>query len=355
MSHEIRTPLNGIVGALQLLEPQATTLQKKQLIQTALRASRGLNQIINDILDFSKVNANKLNLEYLPTDIAAIVTDVVDEQRMLSTNEQTQVICTLNDDAKGHWLADPVRIKQILLNLVSNALKFTPNGSVHIFLAVSDAGLSLQVNDSGVGMSAKQIENLFNPFVQADGSTTRRYGGTGLGLAITHRLVSLFGGSISVQSKINEGTTFTVVLPLQPLHTPVETGVVSTTALPELAGTLIAIAEDNDINQLIITEMLAPTGCSIVLCNDGDELIEVMRTQRPALVICDIQMPNRDGESACREIRLSDKDTPLIAFTANVMKPDTERYLAIGFNDVLAKPLYLQELAIVLRKYLVVE
>lgn len=355
MSHEIRTPLNGIVGALQILEPKAATREKQQLIQTALRASRGLNQIINDILDFSKVNANKLSLEYVPTDVAAIINDVIEEQKMLSTNDNTNVVCRVDDNATGFWLGDPVRIKQILLNLVSNAIKFTPHGVVNVSLDAQPQALCMHIQDTGVGMSDTQIQHLFNPFVQADGSTTRRFGGTGLGLAITHRLVSLFGGHISVKSEVGEGSSFSVTLPLQRVLVESDNAQPTTSdaSMPSLPGQLIVVAEDNDINQLMITEMLSPSGCQLIVCNDGDELLSVMSRHRPALVICDIQMPNRDGESACREIRLTDATTPLIAFTANVMKPDTERYLRIGFNDVLAKPLYLSELSAILRKYVV--
>ena len=215
MSHEIRTPLNGIFGALQILQTKKQEDEQSKLIDTALNATNGLTRIINDILDFSKIHANKLVLDYIPVDIAKLAQDVVDEQSVEKTTECLRKVNVAND-AIGFWLADPLRLKQILNNLLSNAFKFTAEGTILIDLSIVNEQYQIIVSDSGIGMSENEIKHLFDPFTQADSSTSRRYGGTGLGPAISQNLVSLFNGTIQVESTPNKGSAFTIQFPFNP-------------------------------------------------------------------------------------------------------------------------------------------
>lgn len=353
MSHEIRTPLNGIFGALQILQSNGQCPEQQKLIDTALNSTNGLTRIINDILDFSKIQANKLVLDYIPVDIAQLAQDVVDEQSLLQHQKNVKAIITPSTAAEGIWLADPLRLKQILNNLISNAFKFTAEGIISIKLDVVDDTFQMIVSDTGIGMSEVEMEHLFDPFTQADNSTSRKFGGTGLGLAISQNLVSLFNGTIHVESSPNKGSTFTIKIPFERSNDesneqPDEMHITEI----DLSEFVIFVAEDNEINQVVISEMLKPTKASFFLFNDGEELLQGFKRKRPDLILCDIHMPVLDGMAACDEIRKVDQNVPVIAFTANVMSSDTQKYLANGFNDILAKPVLLNDLNHLLLRYL---
>ncbi|MEM0911226.1 MAG: PAS domain-containing protein [Pseudomonadota bacterium] len=353
MSHEIRTPLNGIFGALQLLKNQKQAPEQRKLLDTALNATNGLTRIINDILDFSKIQANKLVLDYMPVDIAQLAQDVIDEQSLLKRQESVKTVISISESAKGYWLADPLRLKQIFNNLLSNAFKFTPEGTIKIELNAVNDMLRIIVSDTGIGMSKDEIKHLFDPFTQANSATSRKFGGTGLGLAISENLISLFGGSIKVASTLTKGSTFTIDIPFE-RSVNMLSDALGDVDLDEIdiRGTTIFVAEDNAINQTVISEMLKSTKASFYLFNDGEELLEGYRRKRPDLILCDIHMPVLDGLAACKAIRKSDQQTPIIAFTANVMGSDTQKYLANGFNDILGKPLLMSDLNHLLLRYL---
>ncbi|GEM_PF-497446 len=353
MSHEIRTPLNGIFGALQILQTKDQEKEQSKLIDTALNATNGLTRIINDILDFSKIQANKLVLDYIPVNIVSLAQDVVDEQSLLKRQQNVDAQIKVSEDAKGFWHADPLRLKQILNNLLSNAFKFTAEGTISIDLSVVDGQYQVIVSDSGIGMSKEEIKHLFDPFTQADSSTSRRFGGTGLGLAISQNLVSLFDGTIQVESTPNKGSKFIIQFPFETIENDASDAPNDENLDDiDLSDFTIFVAEDNDINQTVISEMLKPSKAKFLLFNDGKELLQGFEKKCPDLILCDIQMPVMDGMEACQEIRKLNNEVPVIAFTANVMRSDTQKYLSNGFNDILGKPLSLSDLNKLLKQYL---
>ncbi len=352
MSHEIRTPLNGILGALQLLQ-QSQKSSQSNLVDIALNSTNGLIRIINDILDFSKIQANKLELETIPVDIESLAREVVYEHSI--SNDQKLVTCKFSSspETTGFWQADPVRLKQILNNLISNAFKFTKEGTIEINLKVQNDMFCIEISDQGIGMNEEELSLLFTPFTQADETTSRKFGGTGLGLAISKNLVNLFDGSIVVSSQEGMGSTFTLSFPFERAqYMQIHEKDMGRNCLPKLKDSVIFIAEDNEINRLLLSEMLKPTGAKFLMFTDGQELINGLNRMRPDLILCDIMMPVLDGNNACRHIRQSDKDIPIVAYTASVMSADTKEYFSNGFTDVLPKPLLIEDLNVILRRYL---
>lgn len=352
MSHEIRTPLNGILGALQLLD-KAELNQEKKLVDLALNSTNGLIRIINDILDFSKIQANALELEMIPVNIEALVQQVLDEQRLYSKKHNVTCQTHTSNQFKGFWKADPVRLKQILNNLINNAFKFTNQGEINIRLFLQNKMLVIEIEDSGIGMHKEELIQLFTPFKQADESTMRKYGGTGLGLAISKQLVELFKGKISVTSELKKGSKFVLELPFDKVDSAqCSEQTMIEEPLPILKGKVIFVAEDNEVNKLILSEMLKPTEAKFLMFNDGEALLKGLEKKTPDLILCDIMMPKLDGNEACKQIRENNTSTPVIAFTASVTNSDTQEYYQNGFTDILAKPVLIKDLNQILRKYL---
>ncbi len=352
MSHEIRTPLNGILGALQLLD-KAKLNQESKLVELALNSTNGLIRIINDILDFSKIQANELELEIIPVDIQALIQEVLNEQKLYSNHQNVTCQVHVSDQVTGFWLTDPVRLKQILNNLINNAFKFTSQGEITINLYDRDNLFIIEIEDSGIGINAEELELLFTPFKQADESTVRKFGGTGLGLAISKQLVELNKGNISVTSEKGKGSKFVLEFPFKKAQAPQKPAQDSASEqLPTLDNKLIYVAEDNEVNKLLINEMLTPTGAKLLMFNNGQALLRGLSKRSPDLILCDIMMPELDGNDACKQIRKTDKTTPIIAFTASVTKADTQVYYQNGFTDILAKPVLLDDLNQILRRYL---
>ena len=355
MSHEIRTPMNGILGTLQLLDDEITAPSEKRLLNNALTSSYYLLTIVNDILDFSKIEAEMLSLETIAFSVRQLLNEVASN---FVPKAKTKGVIFKNALEKGlHdvWLGDPVRIKQIMTNLISNAVKFTEKGSVTVALSTKreDIGSSLilKVIDTGIGMDTEVIEGLFERFTQADSSTTRKYGGTGLGMTITKSLVELMNGTLSVDSELGKGTTFTVALPLEKGERAVQMQE-QTAPAPDLTGKKILVAEDNNINQVIVQAMLEKTNAEVCLAENGLIAIDKYGTFKPDVILMDIQMPELDGLEACKIIRKSDKKIPIIALTANVMLEDIKTYLDNGFDEHLAKPIEVAKLYHRLQHYL---
>ena len=346
MSHEIRTPMNGILGTLQILQRQPIPAESMELVEKGVLSSKMLLTIVNDILDFSKIEAGQLKLEEIPLDLAEIASGVVAELSPQAESKGVLVDIDIGYEGRKAWLGDPVRVKQIILNLLSNAVKFTDEGYVSLGIRSEESrNVSIIVKDSGIGMSKKMQEGLFNRFEQADSSTTRRYGGTGLGMAITKQLVDLMAGDIKVSSELGKGTEFEVSLPLK--ETQVEE--VKKTrrkeySTPDLSNKTILLAEDNKINQTVFNAMMGPTKANIVVAEDGIEAVKKFKEYQPDLVFMDIQMPNMDGVEACKTIQKFDNRTPIIALTANVMEADVKRYMESGFVAHLGKPIELNDL-----------
>lgn len=356
MSHEIRTPMNGVLGTLQLLERSNLDSESKTLISRASFSATSLLTIINDILDYSKIEANQLTLEQQPFSMCDVMEHVHSELSLEATEKQIALKSRISEGFVDGWKGDVVRVRQILLNLCANAVKFTKSGQVSIALmndsSYSSGALRFTVKDTGIGMSEEAQARIFERFTQADSSTTRKFGGTGLGMSITVSLVQMMGSKIEVDSVPNQGTTITVTLPLEHANLEGKKTASQMDDVPYFSGKTILIAEDNDINTLVIESMLAPTQADLHFAKNGVEALEQFSKNTPDLVLMDIQMPEMDGLQAFAEIQKLNMNVPVVALTANVMSTDIEHYARVGFNAYLAKPVKLTVLYDLLRSVL---
>jgi signal transduction histidine kinase/ActR/RegA family two-component response regulator len=353
MSHEIRTPMNGVLGSLQVLKQENLSDSSKELVDIGIISSKNLITIINDILDLSKIQSNNISLESLPTNIGELFKSIILELSFLAEQQGITLIFTIEEDLCTYWLTDPIRLRQIIVNLISNALKFTPKGEVSITLMEKDEKVVFEVKDTGIGLSPAQIKKLFIRYEQADTSTTRNYGGTGLGLSIAKQLTNLMGGDINVISEENVGSIFSVVLPLKKTTLKSHSKLaLKKTQAPQAQGFDILLAEDNKINQKVFNAVIRPTKANIRIANDGIEAIAEIGKLIPDLIFMDIQMPNMDGVEACKAIKKSNPNIPIIALTANVMAHDIKKYRQAGFDDCLGKPVDVQEIYTLLQKFL---
>ncbi|CCQ12836.1 hypothetical protein PALB_37760 [Pseudoalteromonas luteoviolacea B = ATCC 29581] len=343
MSHEIRTPMNGILGTFQLLANTPQDAENTQLVKTGLSSARSLLHLLNDILDFSKMEAGKLSFELVVYDIKFLFNEVLEEFKDVAALKNVKLLFQVDNNFTVLRKVDSLRLKQVVRNLISNAIKFTHEGLVTVSLHGSDKHFAFDVIDTGIGMTDKQVENLFNRFSQADASTTRKYGGTGLGLAIIRQLVELMDGEVKVISKEGQGTTFSVSLPIKE-EIQQEKKITETLVPPDLTNTLILLAEDNKINQTVFCAMLKRTNAEIIIANDGVEAVALANKHQPDLIFMDIQMPNLDGIGACSALIEQGSTCPIIALTANVMPSDVEYYLANNFVDCVGKPIEMQTL-----------
>lgn len=343
MSHEIRTPMNGIYGTLQLLKVEQLSEKGRGFINKAEYSCKSLLTIINDILDFSKIEAGQIDFENIPFSLEGVIEKISSDMLPLAIDKN--IVYEVNNHlTHDMWIGDPVRVGQVMLNLISNALKFTAQGKVTLSLSsqqqASNDIIVIEIADTGIGIDKKAMDKLFLRFSQADQSITRKYGGTGLGLPITQSLVHLMEGQISVDSEINKGTIIRVTLPLKKAQASADDLVFTPT--PEsrlnLTGKHILIAEDNAINQVIIEAMLEPLNPTLTIVANGEEAVQSALAKRPDLILMDIQMPVKDGVTACKEILAHMPDLPIVALTANVMAQDIDTYLEAGFVAHVGKP-----------------
>lgn len=352
MSHEIRTPLNGILGITELLADSTSDPAQSQMIAILHDSGNLLLNIINDLLDMTKIEADALELEHIPFSIADLARRTEELHTLRAAEKRLSFAVTLNDPSGAPRLGDPHRITQILHNLISNALKFTETGSVHVTLAAPDnETVVLCVSDTGIGMTAAQQQAILQPFVQADSSISRRFGGTGLGMSIVRSLTSLFGGALDIQSTPGKGSQITVCLPL-----PAANGIEPASQTPELPavptkmpGLRVLAVDDNRTNQLVLSMMLGQLEAQVTLASDGPEALNKFLDGNYDLMILDISMPGMDGIALLRAIRAIESqqcrpNTPAIAYTANAMTHQVEIYLAEGFDACLTKPLKMERL-----------
>jgi signal transduction histidine kinase/ActR/RegA family two-component response regulator len=355
MSHEIRTPMNAILGALQLLANSTVEQSLKPIVENATFSAKGLITIINDILDYSKIESEKLMLEYAPFSALDTLDTVKYELEDLVKQKGIDFAIEVAPEFVDGWCGDSVRVKQILLNLTSNAVKFTKEGAVTIKLNCIERNdqdvLYCQIVDTGIGMSKEVQARVFERFSQADSSTTRLYGGTGLGMAISLSLVKLMDGCMHLESEEGKGTTITLELPLSRAAIKEESADKTEDSMPNLQGMKILIAEDNSINQMVIESMLTPTGADLAMVDNGKQAVDYVLKNQVDLIFMDIQMPVMDGLEAQKHIQDYNREIPIIALTANVMSEDVARYLDAGFVTHIGKPVDLKALYQLLHLY----
>ncbi|CAM2817338.1 response regulator [Pseudoalteromonas distincta] len=343
MSHELRTPLHGILNLAELGLTETSNIEKDKALKSILTSADMLSNIVNDILDFSKIEAGKLNIENIDFSLTETINNVIAPLIKQASNKNIIFISSIDKKIATALKGDPVRIAQILNNLCSNAIKFTTQGRVELNVTVQSCSLNTQhivfeVIDTGIGISKAAQRKLFQEFHQADSSTSRKYGGTGLGLSICTKLSELMNGKINFSSKEAEGSIFTYQ---QSFETSVVGGLVKQEKeITDLQGCTILIAEDNQVNQLVISKMLQVHNVRVVLTKNGKECVNYFNAHSVDLVFMDIQMPVMDGVQATKIIRSQQngKLTPIIAMTANTMKEDIEHYLDIGMDGYLTKP-----------------
>ncbi len=349
MSHEIRTPMNGVLGAVQILNGSHLDSDQQKLVNVIRQSGEDLVGIVDDILSLSKVEAGKLTLEKTTVVIPALCENLVALFQPKAEAKGISLKMLLEDSAPKQILSDPQRLRQILLNLIGNAVKFTDQGRV-LLRVNSDPvtnTLCFHVEDTGLGIPKDKLANLFDPFVQADSSTTRKFGGSGLGLAIVHRFVQAMQGSVEIESEPGCGSTFRVRFPLV-VAPELEESPKPAQQLPNnLAGLKVLIAEDNRVNQMVFERMLLRLGCQIHLAQSGREALSILREHSIDLILMDCQMPELDGYQTTTELRSwggSYASLPIIALTASAMAEDRQRCLDVGMNDFLSKPLMLATL-----------
>lgn len=354
MSHEIRTPLNGVLGMAQVLMADPLPLHAREGIATITRSAQSLLAILNDILDFSKLEAEKMKLSPQIFCPRALLGDVTQLMRFGAESKGLTLISSC-DSAAPPWLfGDSLRIRQILLNLTGNAIKFTESGSVHIKIACVSAGperanLRFSVTDTGIGIPEDRRQKLFRAFAQVDDSNARRFGGTGLGLSISRALAELMGGTLLCSSSVGVGSTFSFSVGLEIAKPPAATYQDHDSPPPTLASPgRVLVAEDNRINQKVISGMLNRLGCEVVIAADGRQAFETIQREHFDFVLMDCQMPDMDGYDTTRAIRALDgpkSRVPILALTANAFDEDRKRCMDAGMDDYLAKPVALSALA----------
>jgi len=354
MSHEIRTPINGIIGMTHLAQQTRLNDKQKNYLKTIKSSSSLLLNIINDILDFSKMEAGKLRIDSIDFDLYEMIKNIINSIDHNLYEKNLELKINYSKDMETMLYGDSLRLSQILINLVGNAIKFTEEGYIHIGIKQIGEVYSFEIADSGIGMSIEQQSKLFESFSQADTSITRRYGGTGLGLAISKQLVELMGGKIGCESQLGQGSKFTFAIPFKKGNRKniKERESIDTNQLKMLKGSKILLVEDNLVNQEIVLGLLETTGIEIEIANNGKEAIDLFKGTDYALILMDLQLPIMSGIEACKIIRETDQKIPIIALTANAMREDIEQTQEAGMNEHLSKPIDISELYHVLIKYI---
>jgi PAS domain S-box-containing protein len=350
MGHEIRTPLNGVLGMAQAMENDYLPADQRERLGIIRQSGESLLAILNDLLDVSKIEAGKLEIEETRLDLDELARGVHATFAAVAAHKGLNFSLDITAAASGLYRGDPLRVRQILHNLISNALKFTSRGGVKIHIGRCAGVLQIAVRDTGIGIPAENIAHVFDAFEQLDASTTRRYGGSGLGLAISRNLAELMGGTVSVSSRVGKGTVFSVSLPLAKLPRSSASQAKTLPATVMEPGAMrVLIVEDNKMNQVVLKTLLDQVGVTTVVAPDGLAAVAAWQKDCWDLILMDIHMPNMDGIAATGEIRRLEqagglKRTPIIALTANAMDHEVDGYKGAGMDGFVAKPIEVAKL-----------
>jgi len=344
MSHELRTPLASVISGVDLLAATSLTAEQRQLVDQALASSLQLTELLGDILDLSKLEAGQIVLERIPFDLSEMLRGAFATAEPRAKAKGLSMQLDIGDDAGGWRLGDPTRLRQVLLNLLTNAIKFTDRGSIRISVAPStETGLlKFSVADTGIGMSEQLRSRVFEKFTQADQTITRRFGGAGLGLAICKQLVDAMDGHIDFQSEVGSGTTFWFTARLPATGARAAAAIEAESPSPPERRACVLLVEDNDVNRQLIARLVGGLGFDVELAGGGRAAVEMARARPFDAILMDIQMPDMDGLEATRQIRAQpgpNRATPIIALTGNVFEEDRQSAMAAGFDDYLAKPI----------------
>jgi signal transduction histidine kinase/CheY-like chemotaxis protein len=357
MSHEIRTPLNGILGMVQVMERSGLGDPHAERLQIIRDAGETLLSVLNSILDLSKIEAGRFELDIQDFDLAETVNAACKPFANLAAQKDIDFEIDIDSDARGVWKGDPMRLRQVLSNLTANAVKFTGHGGVRIRVRATAKGVAFTVSDTGIGIPADRVSELFEKFVQADSSMSRKFGGTGLGLAICREFVDIMGGRLAVQTQEGLGSTFAFELPLPRVRDALPAPANEAQAAPELPPIRVLAAEDSKPNQLVLKALLEPLGLEIHVVGDGAEAVRAFQTSAFDIVLMDVQMPNMNGVEATMAIRSFEIEhgrarTPILALSANVMNHQMMDYAAAGMDGCVAKPIDATDLVETMRETL---
>lgn len=356
MSHELRTPLNAIIGFNKILLESETNKDKKGKLEIINSSSNTLLQLINDILDISKVETGKIELEKIKFNIHELVNSVCKVFSFQLEQKNINFTLDMSIDVPQYIVGDPLRIKQIFMNLFSNAIKFTPENksiSIQVVFNTSSSLLSIIVKDEGIGIDESKIDYIFEKFTQEDSNTTRQYGGTGLGLPISKSLANIMGGDISVSSIKTEGSTFSFYFPAEVTNKEEDKSENKSIEISTINKTKILLVDDNELNQILFIELLKDLNVDITVANDGIEALEYYIDKDFDIIFMDDKMPKMDGKTTTRKIKEINKNhPPIIALTANALVSDRESFLEAGAVDFLSKPIEIEKLKKILKEYL---
>ena len=359
ISHEIRTPMNGVLGTTELLLGTTLAPAQRRLAETAHHSATALLALIDDVLDLSRIEASKLTLQTTTFDLRALVSEAAELMATTARGKPVRLEWTISESLPDRVEGDPLRIRQVLVNLLHNAVKFTERGRISLSVIVLEelddaVRLLFEVRDTGIGLAEDQFDSVFDAFTQVDASSTRRHGGSGLGLAIVKELAELMGGQVGVDSRLDEGSTFWFEVSLKKADAPADASP-PRPPKPVVLTAHVLLAEDDAVNRMVVSEMLKSLGCDVEVVEDGASACAAVARERFDLVFMDCHMPGIDGFEATRRIREEGLDwgahIPIVALTADALAGDRERCLASGMDDYMTKPVSSAQLAAAVQRW----